>query len=103
MSQAQEVSIATWTGNGGFPGIAYVMMVDEINGYVLAKLKPWTTYMPGIDDFITKSLDQTFTTVAFREVESKMSITKASILRGTYNATSGIWTYPVLTEGYRYT
>lgn len=99
---SDQISIATWTGVAGFPGVAHVMMVDEVNSYVLCKLKPWTVYQPGIDQYVTVSEDKTYTNAEFAEL-SQLSITAASIKRGTYDAQRGLWTYPAVTAAYIYT
>ena len=89
------------TGNK-FPGIAFVQMVDEANGYVLVKLNPWTVWQPGIWQAMTYSQDQTYTIAQFRELAPKMKMTGPNILKGLYDSTRGLWTNPIPTEPYKF-
>ena len=89
-------SEATTTGIG-FPGVQRVEMIDETNGYVLVRLKPWTVYRPGFDEYASYTESKTYTNAAFDELGLKLSRTASSISRGSYDATRDIWTYPPTT------
>jgi len=91
----QVISQATWTGLG-FPGIAFIVYVDETNGYVLCQLKPWTVYQPGMMADSRTSNQLTYTNAEYDALGLSMSRTKASILRATYTAARDLWTYPVV-------
>ena len=88
------MSLGTETGIG-FTGVAVVEAVDVVNGYVLTRLKPWTVYQPGLDQYLTTSNHQTYTNAEFDTLETGLSRTAASILRGLYDSQRGIWTLPI--------
>ena len=75
--------------------VAFVEMVDETNGYVLAVLKQISFWKPGLHykEVADKPM-MTFTNASFAALYPKVSITKTSLKRGSYDATRDRWTYP---------
>ena len=78
----QEISQATWTGIE-FPGISHLVYKDTVNGYVLAQIKPWTVYQPGLHQLQKTANQLTYTNAAFDALGTGISRTSTAIATAT--------------------